>query len=812
MLAWCSCDAPAPPKKLAVKSHAAKDVISDTHLQELFEALKGPPNAAALDLANYPPIDPLKPLLSPGDQAVWPLYAFLRGEVHRLRQDTAQAKSFHQGLCLWAAQDPYNDTWGASGLVSVSLWRWLQLAGNRPPSREAGQLIDISAKLRKTLFMEEMVEPHKSLTALPQLEEEILRALVSLSFHLPRKEEAHRFFLDYLAVARSGQMTGEEQALLTEQVAAGKISPGKVPLLLGKRLDLVGDYDGALHWLNQAMEQGDTQIKAEASYHLVRLNRFKGGKHLCASPESLERLGFTIKYGADPDLVQAALLLQAKMYIREGCPQNPEEFFKTLEELGSRFPGGRLADNALYQQAIYCLYRYWDRREEPDFYRSIRLFQSIRRFQDRDDYLDASWFWPAMAHYSRQAEGDREKAVRLLQELEKARPNGPFHLRALFWLGRLAEDAGDQARAGQYFHQIIQEMPYSYYGIRARLHLSAGPAASRQFWVDDQTDKQLAAAMRQGQAAVTDGLSLTADSPYHLRLQTALRSRLYYRSLRAFIAIKRGNETLRDQRCENLPLADLDRFHLLAPTAILLSLRQDARAAFSRNPIPDNRLKIATAIRFLPKDDPAEPYGDWPLVIYLTEAEDRPFAERAKVQKDPRFLALAYPKVLKPMVMKYSQQFGQRYPVPPELLYAMMRHLSAFYPLAFSSDKAMGLFQFSRTTFDGLDNKWNVKAEKNKRSPEDFLFDPDASIYLAARFFGEELLPRYQGDQAYSLLDYIAGIGAVREWQHQWRRIDRETDYEYLVETTPYPKAAALVRQVMTAGSVVRAAGLYQEK
>ena len=153
MLAWCSCDAPAPPKKLAVKSHAAKDVISDTHLQELFEALKGPPNAAALDLANYPPIDPLKPLLSPGDQAVWPLYAFLRGEVHRLRQDTAQAKSFHQGLCLWAAQDPYNDTWGASGLVSVSLWRWLQLAGNRPPSREAGQLIDISAKLRKTLFM-----------------------------------------------------------------------------------------------------------------------------------------------------------------------------------------------------------------------------------------------------------------------------------------------------------------------------------------------------------------------------------------------------------------------------------------------------------------------------------------------------------------------------------------------------------------------------------------------------------------------------------------------------------------------------------
>jgi tetratricopeptide (TPR) repeat protein len=800
-LALCSCDAQVSQKDVAVEPESHRVLISDIHLQDLIRAISRPQVAASLDLGKYPYIDLQKPLLSPPDRAVWPLYAFMMGEVYRLRGESDQAKQWYQSLVVWAAANPYKDKTGGSSLVSIALWRWLQIADPVPSHQEGEQIIKLSSQLMTTPLVEGTFETPYSLIALPQLQEEILRSLVSLAWNMGKRKQAQGFFLNYLSVARTGQLNQVEKSLLDELTAEGKFSPGKVALLLGKRLDSLKDLNGASLELTKAMKQGDTQVQAEASYHLARLERLKGRKKVCATPKTLKLLDTTLKYGADPDLVQEALYLRARLYIREGCPKDEKEFVSTLEQLLTDFPYGRRADDAHCQLAMFFLDRYWEYREDGDFNRAMELFEKIRKYKDRDDYIDSSWFIPAIAFYTRGKSGDREKATDLLNTLEKNRPAGPSHLQALFWLGRIKEEGGDQDKAAKYFNRIIDEMPYDYYAVRARMHLNLGPQANSEFLINGKTCEQLKAEFRMSQKAVSPPPTITGDTPYHLRLKRALESHLYFRSLCDFIDIKRREDKLRGKQCENIPLADLDRFHLLAPTAVLISLRQDALIAVRRPLDARNCLEIAGAVRFMPQDDQSKPYGDWPLIIYLTEARDWPWEVQSKIQKDQRYLAVAYPPAFHSMIKAHSRDFH----LDPELIYSVIRHQSAFYPLAINPDGAMGLFQFIQPTFKDVDRKFKLKLleTKQKASITDFLLDPDASIYLGALYFRKELLPAHNDNLALALMDFRSGRAAARDWGEKCGWVEKDKDYEYVIEMARHQRTADFVRSVFTTMSIV---------
>ena len=280
-------------------------------------------------------------------------------------------------------------------------------------------------------------------------------------------------------------------------------------------------------------------------------------------------------------------------------------------------------------------------------------------------------------------------------------------------------------------------MPYSYHAIRASMHLHLGSKASRRFLADRETRERLAAAYQASQKAATPGLAISGTSPYHLRLKRALES-ASTTGVSAPLLIPKGRKlTLRDQRCETIPLEDLDRFQLLAPMAVLLSLRQDALAAVNRDSAPEKRLEIAGAIRFLPKDDPPEAYGDWPLILHLTRAPDGPLTVQAAIQNNPHYLAVAYPPVFESVIKPYSREF----PCEPEVMYGLMREQSAFYPLAMSREGAMGVLQISPWLFKRLEGQWKVLEEKHKKSPADFLFNLDASIFLGTKLF-KDLCPR----------------------------------------------------------------------
>jgi soluble lytic murein transglycosylase-like protein len=750
-------------------------------LKKLVAATRDAKVAASLDLTPYKEfLDPQR--VSKSHRPLTPLYSFHLGEIHRLRGDSVKARKIYQGLVTWAAADPYGDGWGASGLISLALWRWVQLMSTDRDlnPHEGEQLLQLFAKLGNTRLFQGMFQSEPIFGALPQLEEDILRGLVSLAWSLGKKEEARRLFMHYLEISRTTELSPVERKLLDESVSSGVLSFGQVALFRGKRLDSLGNYEGATYWLKKASESRHMQVKAEASFCLARLARKLDRK--CATPEMLNLVGQAIEYSADPNMIQEALLWRGKLSIREGCPKNDRQFKADLNRLIEEFPRGRLADDALYQLAWYSLDLYFMNGSNTDLEEALRLFAQLREFKGPNDFLDSLRFKPAMGLYSRGSAGDIQRAPALLLELEKERPWGPFHLQTLFWLGRMSAEAGDEEKAKYYFKRIIEESPYDYYAIRARMHLNLGNRASKEIQLDSQTKEDLRAAFLQSRNASSPSSSFSETAPYHLRLQRLLASGVYSMTLEAYSRLRRSFPSL---RLEDISLDQLDEKALLPQVGLLLASRQDALAAVDSPPTPANRLEIAEAVGHLARD--------WPLVLYLSGAWDKPLEAKAATQRDKRFLVTAYPGIFRDWIEKFSVE----YKLPEGFIYSVIRCESAFYPEALSPEAALGLFQFTPATFKNLNDRWQLLRIKNKNTRVDFLLEPELNIYLGARYFREELLQRQRGDLVLALLEHISGAQAVKEWKAMWSRMGRENDYEFMIETTRHGEAGSFVKKVL---------------
>ena len=783
VIAICHCD------------DGSRSLLSEgMDFKKLLEAARSTEVARSLDVSQFKYQNPKKipkRLLSD-----WPIYGFLLGEVYRLRGDTVQAKKLYQGLVQWAATDPYADGWGVSGMVPMALSRWLQIIERAPsPDPEEGkELLESFSKLWNTRLVQGMVEPIELLYALPQLKEDILRRLTALAWSIGEKEEARRLFIEYLSVSRTGDLNPLEKTLLEESVSSGMLSLGQVALFVGKRLERLGNYEGALHWLNQARESGNMQVKAEASLYLALVRRIKGEK--CATPGVLELLATAIEDAANPDVVQEALFTRAIISVREGCPNNFQGFERDLNELVEHFPLGRRADDALMNLAVYQLELYWRHGNDQALEKALGFFEQLRNFKGPNDFLDSSMFRPAIALYTRGRPGDIQKASSLLQQLEKERPSGPLHLASLFWLGRMAAELGDRPTSEGYFTQIIREKPYDYYAIRARMHLHLGNDASKKLSIDSGTRDELQKAYDESKNAASIPNKFSGNSPYHVRLRHFLDSGGYLAVLDAFNAQQR--ELKPPQRLETVPLEKLDEKNMLTDVAILLALRQDVLAAIDLPSESANRLEVAIAIRELAKD--------WPLLFYVGEAIDKPYDIRAATQRDPRYLSTTYPVVFKEEIEKY----GSRYKLPAELIYGVIRYESGFHPEALSWAGALGLFQFTQATFRELNKQWRLLEEAHRSSMEDFILDPELSIYLGVRYFQEELLGKLGGDPLLALMAHLSGAPAVREWVEKWKRIGRANDYEFMAETARHQAVGPFVRSVLAASWIAQSARIYQ--
>ncbi|OQY58020.1 MAG: hypothetical protein B6245_14005 [Desulfobacteraceae bacterium 4572_88] len=719
------------------------------------------------------------------DDPRWPIYIFLLGELHRLRDNSANARQAYQSLAEWSATDPYGDTWGGSSLATIALWRWVQLLNTQktPDPEETAAILSLAGKLMETRFMRRVFDnPTLIIGTLPQIKEDIIRRLPMLAWSAERKDEARRLFLEYCSIAGKADFNALETEMLEDLISSGKASRDRLNLLRGKHLFSLKIYSGAHGMLNKARESEDLEVRAEAGLYLARLKRIKRRSRKTI----VQLLDSVIEEATASRVVQRALFERAIVSNREGKGRNVRQFTDDLSQLVEEYPRGHLADDALYQLAKHF-------ENQGELEKSLEYYGKLRNFKGPNDWANPAAFKAALALYARGKSEDIAEAVELLQELEENHPFGPLHFSALFWLGRMNEELGSEKKAKDFFQKIIEESPYHYYAVRSRMHLRLGNRAKEKFWPDPKIKKEFHIAYQESQKVMNT--SMTETSPYHVRIRNAIKTGLYAVTLEAE---KRLRKKFPSQRQERISLEELDKEGILTHLSLLLALRQDVLAAKDRISTPENLLQIAGAVEY--------DVQDWPLAMNLVMAIGKSVEKKAAIQRNKRYLPTAYPTVFEDLIRKA----GSIYNVQPELIYSVIRLESLFYPSALSPGEALGLFQFIPRTFNVLDKRWKLLKKSSADSREAFLLDPELSIHLGARWLKQELLNRYKKSVPLALMDHNAGYPAVKEWIKMWKKRRRAADIEYMIETIPYFETRIFVRRVLTGMIIVEAAGIFK--
>ncbi|WP_089935421.1 transglycosylase SLT domain-containing protein [Candidatus Entotheonella palauensis] len=764
--------------------------VSGTDIQALLDAASGrlDVNAKAVNraIAAGQALDAAAP--------IWPVYTFLRGEVYRLRQQPENAKAAYQALVEWGADDPYGDGWGGSSLTSMALWRWLQIVQNRrAPCRngtvscgaqtavpldrdEASRILQAAEKIRRMRLPQGLFTV-SAFCGLPQLEEDMVRRLALLAWTIGQPEQATELFLDYLTLTDQAPSGADEERLLNRVFRSGLASPGRLSLLQGKHRKALGQRGEAMLAFHRAMDSQDPQVRAEARLYLADL------LPQSARSEAVASLTAVIETAANPNLVQQALLTRAHHYNREGVGRDPQQFLRDLTRLVETFPRGRYTDEALYALAHHF-------QHTGNFERALHYFNQLQNAQRTTDQSRRAAFQAAMTLYTRGQPTDLTTAIRRLEASDQRHPFGPLHLNRLFWLGRLYAEQGNDKLAQRYLTRLVAEHPFSYYSLRARMYLNLGNRAMREVWLDPHIRQEIRTAYRQSMVPT----QLSRISPYHARLQIAFETGLY---AAVFAADQDVLNMFPSQRLSGVPLAKLDQVSQLAPLGIWLALRQDAVAASDVRPFAANRLQLASNI--------GRVGGDWPFALTLLQNATAAYQPEDNIRHDRQYLAVAYPAVFQEAIHRSSEA----YEVPAALLYGVARQKSLLYPAARSSTGALGLLQFLPDTFHNLSKRWRVLDSSASATHAEFLLNPQLSLNLGALWFAKELLPRRQGHVLLALMESHAGRAAVDAWHEEWRRLRRNHDVDYMIETIPSESTRRFVQHVLTDMMITHAADLF---
>lgn len=124
---------------------------------------------------------------------------------------------------------------------------------------------------------------------------------------------------------------------------------------------------------------------------------------------------------------------------------------------------------------------------------------------------------------------------------------------------------------------------------------------------------------------------------------------------------------------------------------------------------------------------------------------------------------ISHPRRYYDIVSKYTKEYN----VDENLVYAIMRTESHFYPYATSKAKCYGLMQVSEETFGD--------AKKTISITNDDIYNKDSNIQVGIWFLSK-LINRF-GDYRYAILAYNAGPENVSKWMSNGF-LDIEKDYK----------------------------------
>jgi soluble lytic murein transglycosylase len=223
-------------------------------------------------------------------------------------------------------------------------------------------------------------------------------------------------------------------------------------------------FFGARRWREACAEYGQLEDLLEArgpgrELEEVRLRRAQCRVQIGAAGPALVA-GLSL---ADAELETERLYVLSQLYRARG---QETEMLAAIEQAASR--RGRWAEEALFAAGNY----YWvalDRARAAGYYRRV-----LQHFPAGTNARVAHWRIAWAAHL----EGSHEAAA-MFEEHVRAHPHSPSVPNALYWLGRLAERAGNVPHARNFYLALLARFPETYFGMEASRRmaaLGAGPA------------------------------------------------------------------------------------------------------------------------------------------------------------------------------------------------------------------------------------------------------------------------------------------------------------------------------------------------
>ena len=198
-----------------------------------------------------------------------------------------------------------------------------------------------------------------------------------------------------------------------------------------------------------------------SAHDRAQLRILECGMSLGAGPNEVAALQIS-----DPD-VDAERSFALAQYYRD--QQQEAQMVAQVEAAAMRAPTSYWTEASLFLAGNY----YWvqlDRAKASAFYQRV-----VDGFPNGPDTVNAQWRVAWTATLTRQP-----KAAELLEQHLRTYPNSPYTADALYWLGRLADEAGVQPLARSYYEKLTTRYTQNYFGLLGAERLRAlGPGPTQ---------------------------------------------------------------------------------------------------------------------------------------------------------------------------------------------------------------------------------------------------------------------------------------------------------------------------------------------
>src|SRR5271157_2123373 len=432
---------------------------------------------------------------------------------------------------------------------------------------------------------------------------------------------------------------------------------------------------------------------------------------------------------------------------------------RTLDELSARHPQSPLRASALSAAAGFFA-------RQGNWATAARYDQDLAAaFPDSSSGRDASWRAAWMAYL----EKELDRAKQDFTDYVTRYPTSAQNATAIYWLGRLEEERGENAEARSFYQLVRQRFTQGYY---------AGEAGERLKRLKGHQDATAGPAGDSGrEAALPSRLAETLSPPA---------------STGALCAVVAGASS-------DAP-AWRDRFQTLHALNLNSLAESYLRAMLAERP-------TSAELRYAFSRFEAE-QGDTQEAIYAARDLEPDYSDFRFEALPEEIWALLYPRPYWGIVKQQARANG----LDPYLVMGLIRQESGFDPHATSRANARGLMQMlpgtavleSPLVASGQikPGKPGVRSRKGRPSKQVVarqLYDPAYNIRLSCRFL-RGLIKEFHGNLGEAMAAYNAGDFRVKEWLAR----GFPDDAEEFVETIPFGETRIYVKAVLRDAAIYR--------